>query len=155
MALLGSGIDPSLFVNDYSGFANAGAIQGQTYANLGKDIAGAIGKGTEMYGEVKKFKGQQDAFGKSMDYMAKAFPDKADMFNEAKSAVFNPNANMIEQAAAMNAYQSQIDMITKMQQDQMMMQQKQQQLDMMKASAGQSPSTKADDRSRFVIPPSQ
>jgi len=132
MALLGSGIDPSLFVNDYSGFANAGATQGQMYAQIGKDIGGAISSGAQAYGQVKQFEGQRDAFGKSMDYMAKAFPDKADMFNQAKSAVFNPNANMIEQAAAMNAYQSQIDMITKMQQDQMMMQQKQQQLDMMK-----------------------
>ena len=137
MALLGSGIDPRLMVQDYSGFAKAGETQGQMYAQMGKDIGGAIKSGAEAYGQVKQFQGQRDAFGKSMDYMAKAFPDKADMFNEAKSAVFNPNANMIEQAAAMSGYQSQLDMINKMQQEEMMMRQRQQQLDMQSASAGQ------------------
>jgi len=124
-------------VQDYSGFAKAGETQGQMYAQMGKDIGGAIKSGAEAYGQVKQFQGQRDAFGKSMDYMAKAFPDKADMFNEAKSAVFNPNANMIEQAAAMSGYQSQLDMINKMQQEEMMMRQRQQQLDMQSASAGQ------------------
>jgi hypothetical protein len=133
-------------VQDYSGIAKAGEIQGQMYAQMGKDIGGAITSGAEDYAKVKQFQGQRDAFGKSMDYMAKAFPDKADMFNEAKSAVFNPNANMIEQAAAMSGYQSQLDMINKMQQEEMMMRQRQQQLDMMKAStAAQSA---AQDTSR-------
>ena len=141
MALLGSGIDPNLMINDYSGFAKAGEIQGQMYAQMGKDIGGAIKSGAEAYGQVKQFEGQRDAFGKSMDYMAKAFPDKADMFNQAKSAVFNPNANMIEQAAAMSSYQTQLDMINKMQQEQLLTQQRQQQLDMQKASAAQSAAT--------------
>tara|TARA_R110000868_G_scaffold323361_1_gene584324 strand:- start:75 stop:515 length:441 start_codon:yes stop_codon:yes gene_type:complete len=118
MALLGSSIDPSLFSNDYSGFAKAGAIQGESYAQLGKDVAGAIKSGADMYGQVKQFKGQQEAFGKSMDYMAKAFPDKAEMFTGAKSAVFDPNANMIQQAAAMSEYQNKFDMINKMQMQQ-------------------------------------
>ena len=148
MALLGSSIDPSLFSNDYSGFARAGAIQGQAYEKLGEDVraaaekaagamvgvptgggggagqssggggsggGGIIGAAADMYGQVKQFKGQQEAFGKSMDYMAKAFPDKAEMFTGAKSAVFDPNANMIQQAAAMSQYQNQFDMIGKMQ----------------------------------------
>lgn len=147
MALLGSTIDPRLMMQDYSGIAKAGETQGQMYAQMGKDIGGAIKSGAEAYGQVKQFQGQRDAFGKSMDYMAKAFPDKADMFNEAKSAVFNPNANMIEQAAAMSGYQSQLDMINKMQQEEMMMRQRQQQLDIQKASAG-AISQSATDPSR-------
>lgn len=152
MALLGSSIDPSLFSNDYSGFARAGAITGQAYEKLGEDIrataekaagamvgvptgggggggsargstsaggggggGGLIGAAADMYGQVKQFKGQQEAFGKSMDYMAKAFPERAEMFTGAKSAVFDPNANMIQQAAAMSQYQNQFDMIGKMQ----------------------------------------
>lgn len=118
MALLGSSIDPSLFSNDYSGFARAGETQGQMYAQLGKDVGGAIKSGADMFGQVKQFKGQQEAFGKSMDYMAKAFPDKAEMFTGAKSAVFDPNANMIQQAAAMSEYQNKFDMINKMQMQQ-------------------------------------
>ena len=131
-------------MQDYSGIAKAGETQGQMYAQMGKDIGGAIKSGAEAYGQVKQFQGQRDAFGKSMDYMAKAFPDKADMFNEAKSAVFNPNANMIEQAAAMRSYQSQLDMINKMQQEEMMMRQRQQQLDMQKASAAPNTSNPYD-----------
>jgi hypothetical protein len=129
MALLGSSINPSLFVNDYSGIAQAGAIQGQMYAQMGKDIGGALQAGAGAYSQIKQFKGQQEAFGKSMDYMAKAFPDKAEMFTGAKSAVFDPNANMIQQAAAMSQYQNQFDMIGKMQAQQAqleMMRQRQQ-----------------------------
>lgn len=155
MALLGSSIDPSLFSNDYSGFARAAAIKGQSYEKLGEDIrataekaagamvgvptggggagrssgggggGGLIGTAADMYGQIKQFKGQQEAFGKSMDYMAKAFPDKAEMFTGAKSAVFDPNANMIQQAAAMSEYQNKFDMINKMQMQQA-------QLDMMR-----------------------
>ncbi len=132
MALLGSSIDPSLFVNDYSGFAKAGETQGQMYAQLGKDIGGAIKSGADMFGQVKQFKGQQEAFGKSMDYMAKAFPDKAEMFTGAKSAVFDPNANMIQQAAAMSEYQNKFDMINKMQMQQAQLDQMQK----MQQSAG-------------------
>jgi hypothetical protein len=54
MALLGSSIDPSLFSNDYSGFAQAGAIQGQSYAQLGKDIGSAVQGAADMYQESKK-----------------------------------------------------------------------------------------------------
>jgi hypothetical protein len=172
MALLGSSIDPSLFSNDYSGFARAGAIQGQAYEKLGEDIrstaekamgamagvptggggagrasggggsagssggGGIIGAAADIYGQVKQFKGQQEAFGKSMDYMAKAFPDKAEMFNQAKSAVFDPNANAIQQAAAMNQYQNQFDMIGKMQMQQA-------QLDMMNQRQQGSPAATA------------
>jgi hypothetical protein len=114
MALLGDSIRPELMVNDYSGFARAGETQGQMYAQMGKDVGGMIDKGVDTYKQVKQFKGQQEAFGKSMDYMAKAFPDRAEMFNNAKSAAFDPNANLIQQAAAINSYGSNIDMIAKM-----------------------------------------
>lgn len=40
--MLGAGVDPSLFRQDYSGFAKAGEIQGQAYADLGKSIGSAI-----------------------------------------------------------------------------------------------------------------
>jgi hypothetical protein len=139
MALLGSSIDPSLFFNDYSGFANAGAIQGQSYAQMGKDIGGAIQAGAGAYNQIKQFKGQQEAFGKSMDYMAKAFPDKAEMFNQAKSTVFDPNSNAIQQAAAMGQYQNQFDMVGKMQMQQA-------QLDMMKQNLQQGGASPSQNR---------
>jgi len=76
-----------------------------------------------------------------MDYMAKAFPDKAEMFNQAKSTVFDPNANAIQQAAAMNQYQNQFDMIGKLQMQQA-------QLDMMKQSQQQGGAPASSSQSR-------
>ena len=111
MALLGSSIDPSLFVNDYSGFAKAGETQGQMYAQIGKDIGSMAQTGAKAYTQYKEVEGQKKAFGKSMDYMAKAFPDKAELFTNAKASVFDPNINMYEAAGAMNQYGSTISMI--------------------------------------------
>ena len=113
--LLGSSIDPSLFSNDYSGFANAGAIRGQATAQLGKDIGGAITAGAQGFQQVKQMQGQADAFGKSMDSMAKAFPSQAEMFNTAKSQVMDPNASLIERMARMNSFQDTLKMVQQQQ----------------------------------------
>jgi hypothetical protein len=50
MALLGSTVDPRLFVQDYSGFTRAADIQSQSMQNLGQQVAGGI----ERYGEQKQ-----------------------------------------------------------------------------------------------------
>jgi hypothetical protein len=113
--LLGSSIDPSLFSNDYSGFANAGAIRGQATAQLGKDIGGAITAGAQGYQQVKQMQGQADAFGKSMDAMAKAFPGQAEMFTTAKSSVMDPNASLIERLSRMNQFQDTLKMVQQQQ----------------------------------------
>ena len=57
MALLGSTVDPRLFVQDYSGFTRAADIQAQSMANLGGQIAGGI----ERYGEQKQERKKLDA----------------------------------------------------------------------------------------------
>lgn len=57
MALLGSSVDPRLFVQDYSGFTRAADIQAQGMANLGGQIAGGI----ERYGEQKQERKKLDA----------------------------------------------------------------------------------------------
>jgi hypothetical protein len=57
MALLGSTIDPRLFMQDYSGFTRAADIQGQSMANLGGQIAGGI----EKYGKMKQERKKLDA----------------------------------------------------------------------------------------------
>ena len=113
--LLGSSIDPSLFSNDYSGFANAGAIRGQATAQLGKDIGGAITAGAQGFQQVKQMQGQADAFGKSMDAMAKAFPGQAEMFTTAKSQVMDPNASLIDRLSRMNQFQDTLKMVQQQQ----------------------------------------
>jgi hypothetical protein len=50
--MLGSGINPESFKQDYSGFADAAATQAQGLANLGASIGGVI----KDFGEQKKNK---------------------------------------------------------------------------------------------------
>jgi len=55
--MLGSGINPESFKQDYSGFARAAEIQAQGLSNLGGSIAGAI----KNYGEAKQERKKLDA----------------------------------------------------------------------------------------------
>lgn len=57
MALLGSSVDPRLFMQDFSGFTRAADIQAQGMANLG----GQIGSGIQKYGEAKAERKKLDA----------------------------------------------------------------------------------------------
>lgn len=103
--IIGSTIDPGLMVNDYSGFARAGAIKGQAVAQLGKDIGGAISSSANLYQKGQEMKGQTEAFSKSMDSLAKAFPDQAEFYQQASQSVNDPNANIFQQHARMTGYQ--------------------------------------------------
>jgi hypothetical protein len=156
MALIGSSIDPSLFVNDYSGFAKAGAIQGQATAQMGKDIGDAATTGMAMFKEMKAQEGQTNAFGKSMDAMAKAFPNQADMFQGAKMDVMDPNASLIERVSRMNQFQETLKMV----QQQQTMNINQQTMDMnqqyknhqMSTLGGAGAAAKPDARSNDALP---
>jgi hypothetical protein len=55
--MLGSGINPESFKQDYSGFSRAAEIQAQGLSNLGGSIAGAI----KDYGEAKQERKKLDA----------------------------------------------------------------------------------------------
>jgi hypothetical protein len=57
MALLGSSVDPRLFIQDYSGFTRAAEIQAQGTQNLGA----AIGQGIKDYGEIVGERKKTDA----------------------------------------------------------------------------------------------
>lgn len=66
----GSKIDPRLGALDYSGYARAGAIQGEAIANMGKQI----GAGIEKYAKKKEDKDKEDGM---VDFLVqtKAFGD--------------------------------------------------------------------------------
>lgn len=57
MALLGSSVDPRLFMQDYSGFTRAAEIQSQGMQNLGA----AIGQGIKDFGEARQERKKLDA----------------------------------------------------------------------------------------------
>ncbi len=69
--MLGSGINPESFKQDYSGFANAAAMQAQGIANLGQSIGGAI----QDYGKIKKQQQQDERDVQKSKSVAKAIGD--------------------------------------------------------------------------------
>jgi phage-related tail protein len=105
MALLGSSIDPSLFSNDYSGFARAGETQGQMYAQMGKDVGGAIQGAAQMNQQNKQMQGQVTAAQKGYESMAKAFPDQAEFFNTQAQGMSNPNLSLAEKIGMLSSGQ--------------------------------------------------
>lgn len=69
--MLGSGINPESFKQDYSGFANAAAIQAQGLSNLGQSIGGAI----DDYGKIKKQQQEDERSVQKSKSVAKAIGD--------------------------------------------------------------------------------
>lgn len=69
--MLGAGVDPRMFTQDYSGFANAGMIQGQAMKGLGESI-GDIGK---QFGEYKKQQAADERMIQKSESVAKAIGD--------------------------------------------------------------------------------
>lgn len=67
---LGDTIDPRLMAQDFSGFARAGAIKGQTLANLGQNIGDII----KIRGEQKKQDAANEKFIKQAYDMFKGTP---------------------------------------------------------------------------------
>ena len=105
MALLGSSIDPSLFSNDYSGFAQAGAIQGQMYAQMGKDIGGAISSVAQIGQQNKQMQGQVAAAEKGYESMAKAFPQQSAFFQSQAQGMRDPNISLAEKIGQLSSGQ--------------------------------------------------
>ena len=105
--MLGSGINPESFKQDYSGFANAAATQAQGLSNLGSSIAGAI----KDYGEAKKEQKKVDAYNKASAKAIEAAITLGDSYGikGAKetlspflSAANDPNLSPIEKAALLD-----------------------------------------------------
>jgi hypothetical protein len=69
--MLGSGINPESFKQDYSGFSRAAEIQAQGLQNLGQSIGGAI----QNYGEMKKLQQADERAVQKSKSVAKAIGD--------------------------------------------------------------------------------
>lgn len=105
--MLGSGINPESFKQDYSGFARAAEIQAQGLSNLGGSIAGAI----KDYGQAKQEHKKVDAYNKAS---AKAIEAAITLGNSYGitgaeqtlrpflSAYNDPNLSPIEKAAMLD-----------------------------------------------------
>ena len=89
---LGETIDPRLMQADYSGFTNAGAIAGNTWANAGKQIGDAL----KLHGDEKKQHTQAEQMAKSM---AKAIPEFKPMADEFLKTMANPDLSHRDRTA--------------------------------------------------------
>ena len=95
--MLGSGINPESFKQDYSGFARAAETQAQGITNLGASIGGVI----KDFGDEKKKINQDIAKGKSALQFAKAnYPELAGRIDEIGKIFSDVNVSKADQAAA-------------------------------------------------------
>jgi hypothetical protein len=105
MALLGSTVDPRLFIQDYSGFTRAADIQGQSMANIGANVGSVIKGLGEDYASRKKEESQINALKKStesrIDSAINLFGDKmpglAEQLQSQKALLNDPNISLYEQ----------------------------------------------------------
>lgn len=99
MALIGSSIDPRMFVQDYSGFQNAAAIRAAGMMNFGNQIGGAI----KDYGEQQKEAKAGIAKGKAALEFAKTInPGLADKIDILAKQFQDPSKSQVELAAIGN-----------------------------------------------------
>jgi len=117
MALLGSSVDPRLFVQDYSGFTSAADIQSQSMQNLGGQIGSTIKGLAEDYTKRKKEESQINALKKStesrIDSAINLFGDKmpglAEQLQSQKALLNDPNMSLYEQGINASTIGSEIE----------------------------------------------
>ena len=111
--MLGAGVDPRMFVQDYSGFTRAAEIQAQGMQNLGASIA----KAAEGYQEGKKESSKLNAIKKTtltqidsaINLYGDRIPGLKDSLLAQKAQIENPNSSLYEQATSAGIFSSQLD----------------------------------------------
>lgn len=128
MALLGQSINPALFLQDYSGFAKAGAIQAQGMQNLGQQIQQAAGDYAANKKEAGKLAGIKKAGIADIEAAIKLSESSGlgleSSLQPLLAAANDPNSSLMEQAAVAQQGSSSIAnlMNTKFKVDEMNMQ---------------------------------
>jgi hypothetical protein len=138
--MLGAGVDPSLFRQDYSGFAKAGEIQGQAYADLGKSIGSAITGFADIKKQNAALKAQTQSdvdFAKSAQGLYKdSDPERAGALAQSIEALNDPGLNAYEKAALASGLRQNISDGFKLQQMQSAMQMQRQRMSQMGGGGG-------------------
>lgn len=98
---LGESIDPRLMQADFSGYANAGMIQGQALANMGKQIGDAV----KMYNENKKQVKSTEDLIRAVDTNFAGTP-LGDQAREMLQRFTSPDASMRDQLAMRDSIQN-------------------------------------------------
>ena len=95
---LGETIDPRLMQADYSGFTNAAAVAGNTFANIGQQVGGAI----KQYGEDEKTIKKSAQMAKSI---RDAIPELAGMADNALAELSNSDLSQRDRLAIAESIQ--------------------------------------------------
>ena len=128
MALLGQSINPALFLQDYSGFGKAGAIQAQGMQNLGQQIQQAAGDYAANKKEAGKLAGIKKAGIADIEAALKLNESSGlgleSSLQPLLAAATDPNSSLMEQAAVAQQASSSIANLlnTKFKVDEMNMQ---------------------------------
>lgn len=112
MALLGSSVDPRLFLQDYSGFTRAAEIQAQGMQNLGQNIGASIEKVGDYFkqqNDKKKLIKQSDV---QINAALKLFPDLAPTLQGVRDEIRDENIPLNDRAAIADSVAGLINMGT-------------------------------------------
>ncbi len=101
MALLGSSVDPRLFMQDYSGFIRAAETQAEGMKNLGAGIAQGIEKFQELKKQGNLFSAQKKADASYIDSAINLFkdkdPDRAMQLQAERGMMDDPSLSLEQQ----------------------------------------------------------
>ena len=101
--MLGAGVDPNLFRQDYSGFAKAGETMGKAYADLGQSIGSAISGFADMKKQNAALKAQTQSdidFAKSAQGLYKDEDSEySNSLAQRIEALNDPGLNAYEKAS--------------------------------------------------------
>ena len=101
--MLGAGVDPSLFRQDYSGFAKAGETMGEAYAGLGKSIGSALTDFADIKKQNAALKAQTQSdvnYAKSLSgVLQESDPEKAKELASQIEALNDPSLNAYDRAS--------------------------------------------------------
>ncbi len=96
---LGEGIDPRMFVQDYSGFTRAAEIQAQGMQNLGTaigNVAGQVGDYFKQQGEKKK---QVKAASTQIDAALKLMPELTPILGDVGNRLKDEDISLTDRYA--------------------------------------------------------
>lgn len=94
--LVGSNIDPRLFLQDYSGFVDAGRTNANAFSGLGESISGMV---KDYAKEQKDAKNKLKTSQIQIDAAIKLFPDQAPYLSGIANELKNEDAPLSDRAA--------------------------------------------------------
>ena len=97
--MLGAGVDPRMFVQDYSGFTRAAEIQAQGMQNLGEGIGKAATQVGDYFKEQGEKKKQVKAASTQIDAALKLMPELAPVLGDVGNRLKDEDVSLTDRFA--------------------------------------------------------